>query len=150
MVCIMWGFFSSGAGRRVVLPLSVHVDCCLRMSCSEAVRCDPFLSRAGLEARELLAWIIDKFSSFWGVASPFFPPSLRQVEVVELCLVEGLPGFQSGSGGCISEDFLEGDLLLGVLQVADPSLGDFLSSKVGRGNGTCHWEPLGWCGFEAS
>ena len=103
-----------------------------------------------MEAGELLARISDKFSSFWGVASPLFPPSLRQVEVVDLRLVEGLPGFQSGSGGCISEDFLEGDLLLGVLQVADPSLGGFLSSEVGRGNGTCHREPLGWCGFEAS
>ena len=103
-----------------------------------------------MEARELLAWIIDKFSSFGGVASLLFPPSLRQVEVAVLRLVEGLPRFQSGSGGCISEDFLEGDFLLGVLQVPDPSLGGFLSSEVGRGNGTCHREPLGWCGLEAS
>ena len=76
-----------------------------------------------------MAWISDDFSSFWGVASPLLPPGLRQVEVVDLSLIEGLSGFQSGSGGCISEDFLQGDLLLGVFQVADPSLGDFLSYR---------------------
>ena len=76
----------------------------------------------------MLAWISDDFSSFWGVVSPLIPPSLRQVEVIDLSLIEGLSGFQSGSGGCISEDFLQGGLLLGVLQVADPSLGDFFSS----------------------
>ena len=128
MVCVLRGFFASGAERRVILSPSVHVDCCLRMPCTETVRCDPFLSRARLEAGKLLAWISDEFSSFWGVASPLFPPSLRQVEVVDLRLIEGLSGFQSGSGGCISEDFLKGNLLLRVLQVADPSLGGFFSS----------------------